>query len=302
MTTVRGKRRCQSKVPSLLEARPADPPEPSSRAVVFSGIARRASWQRLFREIVMRRTWIGVAAAAGLTTVAGAAGFAAAQEKAPTGQQIERGQKHQGEGVERGERGQSSQSQSQSEERQRNNERTGQEKMGQQKMGDQPGKAAGEEGNAAQGAERSDERANQAQTEKIGGEKRAGEENRTNARDAQNNQENGSPAREGQPNRAGNAEKSRAEGTDRATGNESSPTEEKGRTAAEPQTPVNRTGQAETGRPGMQNGEARGAPLGAVLGLGEVEEDELYAALDLGGREGRWRRCAQRDVKEGCVL
>ncbi|MGO9423132.1 DUF1236 domain-containing protein [Roseiarcus sp.] len=213
----------------------------------------------------MRRTWIGAAAAAGLTTVA-AAGFAAAQEQprqdqAPAGQQMERPQNHRGEPSQNGamERGQSAQAQSPGEERQRS-EHSGQDMKGQEKMGEQPRNAAGEEGKSAQGSQRpTEERANQAQTEKLNGEKRTGEESRTNTQgvqnDHQNSHENGAAATQGQANRTGQAEtsreKSEGERTGQATGNESS-AEEKGKTAAERQ-PANQAGQAQTGQTEMQS-------------------------------------------------
>src|SRR5208283_5057057 len=44
--------------------------------------------------------------------------------------------------------------------------------------------------------------------------------------------------------------------------------------------------------------------LGAVLGLGEVDEDELYAALDLLGRSqaGVEKVLAQRHLKDGVLV
>ncbi len=223
----------------------------------------------------MRRTWIGAAAAAGLSA-ASATGFAIAQQQprqdqAPAGQQMERN--HRAEGAEQGQRAQSAQALSPGEERQRN-ERATQEKTGLQKAGEQPGKAASEEskpapgaepgkaasaeGKAAQGVEpgkaaseegkstQAEERAKQAQTEKMSGEKRAGEENKAKAQGAQNNPEN-QPA-----NRAAETEKSKAERTNQATGNEG-PTKENGKAAAAQQTPANGASQAETNRPGAQN-------------------------------------------------
>lgn len=110
------------------------------------------------------RTWIGAAAAAGLTTVA-ATGLAAAQERhpgqeqAPIGQQMQNGENHRAAGamekgaIQRGERARSAQAQSPGEERLNQGK-------DQQKMGEQPGK--GEQGEAAQGPN-----ANQPQREKI---------------------------------------------------------------------------------------------------------------------------------------
>ena len=225
----------------------------------------------------MRKTWISAAAAAGLSTVA-AAGLAIAQERHPgqdqatSGQQMEKGQIHRGEATGRG--AQSAQAQSPAEERQRS------ERMGQEKMGQEPGKATGEQGKAAQGAQRTGEQpANQAQTEKMKGEQRAGQENRTN-QGAQMNRENGAAANQqpGQANQPRMTEKGKAaertgqkpgtasqkRGAAEATGTAAET--QKGK-PAEGQAPANenRAGQAQTGGAEMRNnrqGEGQNAPNG----------------------------------------
>jgi Protein of unknown function (DUF1236) len=228
---------------------------------------------QFFWENAMKsRTWIGAAAAAGLATVA-ATGFAVAQERqpgqaqAPAGQQTENGH-HRGEAagqgamergaLQKGERAQSAQAQSPREERLRH-EGAGQEKMGQEKSG-QEGMKPGEQGKAAQGA-------NQAQTEKMNGEHRAGQENQTHAQGTQNNRENNAATRQqtGQANQPGEAEKGKAgEQTGQALENKNRAGEtEKGKTAAEGQTPraemqSNRQGEGQSAENAQHERNAQG--------------------------------------------
>jgi hypothetical protein len=196
------------------------------------------------------------AAAVSLATAA-ATGVAVAQEQPrqdqrPTGQQLEKDQNHRGQ-TGAMERGQSGQAQATGEEGSRN-ERISQGKMGQEKMREQPDKPANDEGKAAERTQPSgEERANQAQTEKMSAEKRAGEQNKTNAQGAQNNQENGSAAKQGQASRAREPEKGKAEGTGQASGNENRTAEEKRKSAATTPANENRSGQAQTGGNEMQN-------------------------------------------------
>jgi Protein of unknown function (DUF1236) len=183
-----------------------------------------------------RRTWIGAAAAAGLTTVA-AAGLAVAQERqpgqeqAPAAHRMEKGATQSGEGMgqgsmEKGERAQIVQAQSPAEERLRNG-RAGQEKMGQEGM------KAREEGKAAQ-------------KEKMNG----GQNSQTTAQGAQNTKENGAAAGQqaGQANQPQEKGKTTAQGAqntkengvaaEQQTGQANQP-EEKGKTTAQGQTPAN---------------------------------------------------------------
>lgn len=215
----------------------------------------------------MRRTWIGAAAAASLTTIAATAVAQdqPRQDQSPGQQKMERPQTHRVEPAQPGaiERGQSAQTQPSSEERQRNErsgqEKAGQERAGQERIGGQPRDAAGDEGKSAQGAERpAGERANPAssQTEKMNSDKRADEQSRPGAQGAktepQSRPESGSAGSQGEAKRTGAADKNKAERTDQATGNERS-TDEKASTAAERQPVANGPGHDQTGSTPMQN-------------------------------------------------
>ncbi len=206
------------------------------------------------------RTWIGAAAIAGLTTVS-AVSLAVAQERqpgheGPAAHQMEKGGgQAAGAGMQKGERAQSAQAQSSGEERLRN-ERSGQEKMGQGKMGQEKmgqekmgqGMKPGEEGKAAQGAQRAGEEHNQAQNEKTKGQERAGQENQKNEHGAMNNQENGAA---NQPGEKGKSAERAGQNEQQNRGAETG--REKGNTAAEGQTNGHRAGEAQTGRNETQN-------------------------------------------------
>ncbi len=120
-----------------------------------------------------------------------------------------------------------------------------------------PGSLANADGSPGIARSMSSQGANQAQSEKMNGE-RAGQENKANAQGAQMNREKGAAANQqtGQNNRPGEAEKGKAERTGQATGKENRATEtEKGNTAAQGQAPANenRAGQAQTGGTEIQN-------------------------------------------------
>jgi hypothetical protein len=201
-------------------------------------------------------TWFGAAAIAALSTVS-ATSLAVAQERQnghegmSTQQQMEKG----GHATEaHGIRKQSAQNQSPGEERLRN-ERTGQgqPKMGQEKMGQKPGE---------------ENKANEAQTEKMNNEKETGQnnvQNKTENSAAQTGEEKGKTAAEGQAEKMNNGKETGQNNVQNKSENSAAQTHEekgkaaeradqneKGKTAAEGQT-ERRAGEAQAGRNETQN-------------------------------------------------